>query len=95
MTDLTQQKVFDMLIAAHTAHHSYQEQELSGNWNEQWPAWYADYLLTNGLGGLIGRELDVDELAEFLETSNREFEASGGQASWHDYTARRLLETFV
>ncbi len=92
MADLVQQKVAIMLNAAQRAHHSYQEQELSGKRNEQWPAWYADYLITNGLGGLLGHELDVDELAEFLETCDRQFEAEGSQGNWQDYTANHLLQ---
>jgi hypothetical protein len=91
MADLVQQKIAIMLAAAQRAHHSYQERELNGKRNDQWPAWYADYLITNGLGGLLGHELDVDELAELLETCNRQFEAEGGQGNWQDYTANRLL----
>lgn len=94
MADLVLQKATEMLKAASDAHHTYEKDELEGKRDEQWTAWYADNLITNGLGSLIGKELDADELAAFLEESSRQLQGSGSKETWQDYTATRFLETF-
>lgn len=94
MADLVLQKASDLLKAARDAHHAYEKDELGGKRDEQWAAWYADNLITNGLGALIGKDLDPDELAAFLDESSREMQASGSKQSWPDYTASRFLETY-
>ncbi len=83
-----------MLNAVQRAHHSYQEHELGGKRNEQWAAWYADYLATNGLGELLGKEVDLDDLAVFLEENFKQFETSKSKDAWPDYIAAHLIETF-
>lgn len=94
MSDLIQQKVSQLLSAAFDAHKIYEKEELDNKRDEQWPAWYADYLITNGLGGLIGRQLDPDDLAAFLEESDREFKATHKNETWQDYYAKRFSELF-
>lgn len=68
--------------------------ELDGIRDEQWPAWYADYLLTNGLSGLTSVDIEIDQLTEILEVSAEEFKAENGKETWTEYTARKLLESF-
>lgn len=88
-------KVSSLLRQAQKAHHDFETTELEGERDEQWAAWYADYLQTNGLDGLIGLELDTDSLAAFLEKSAQDFKAMNGSLSWEDFTAARLLETYA
>ena len=94
MTDLVELKVAELLGLAQQAHHAYQSAELNGKRNEQWAAWYADFLGTNGLGDLIGKELDLDELAEFLEETDREYKTGRSQGRCNDFAARKFLDTF-
>jgi hypothetical protein len=93
MTDFMQQRTAAILKAAHDAHHAYEKDELGEKRDEQWAAWYADYLATNDLGELLGKGVDLDDLAIFLEESSRQFKTSDTKDAWHDYMAAHLLET--
>lgn len=74
------------------AHGTYEETELHGVYDQQWPEWYARYAVDHGIGELVGRALTADELARFLSSSNAEFERIEPKPSetWADYTARRI-----
>ena len=94
MVDPLAEQVSKLLKQAWDAHHIYRTEQLQSRSDQQWYAWYADYLLTNGLGGLLGSDPDPDALATFLDESNQQHKAEGGQQSWQDYTAAKLIETF-
>ncbi|HSS98596.1 MAG TPA: hypothetical protein VLK33_16285, partial [Terriglobales bacterium] len=69
MADLVEQKTADLLKSAQEAHHTYEKENLEGKRDEQWATWYAEFLVTNGFGGLIGKDIDEDELAALLDQS--------------------------
>lgn len=92
MADLVQNKLSELLQQAKAAHHDFEVMELGGGMDEQWPAWYAQYLLDNGLAGLLGRQPDGDSLAALLEQGSREHKAASSSEDWASYTARYLLE---
>lgn len=91
MADLVQQKLQDLLSKAQSAHHDFEATELDGAFDEQWAAWYAEYLLANGIAGLLGSEPDVDSLAAHLEDISRRHKAERTAPAWAEYTARELL----
>jgi len=83
-----------LLDQAKEAHAEYERTELDGVYDEDWPRWYAHYVVDEGLGDLLGRDVAADEVAAFFKTSYVEFSATVFEAeqSWTIYTARRMIE---
>lgn len=91
MVDLLQEKLRDLLSKAQAAHHDFEATELGGEFDEQWPAWYAQFLEENGIGGLLVRELDLDLLAAKLEEVSQRHKTVQTAENWAEYTARELI----
>jgi hypothetical protein len=92
MTDERISAIEALLDAAKEAHGVYEETELNGVYDEQWPAWYARYAVDNGLGDVLGRSLDADGVAAFFTRGWEEFRAIDPEPteSWSSWTARRI-----
>lgn len=95
MPDLLTQKLSALLAQAKEAHTQFEKIELGGEYDEQWADWYADFLVTGGLGALLGIEADVDQLASQLNEISQRHKAERTAESWADYTARELLNTYL
>lgn len=91
MADALQTKVEALLREAQAAHHRYENEELRGVRDEQWAAWYADYLLANGLDGLLASQSDADELSAALNDITEEKLQAGNGEDWAAYSAAALL----
>jgi hypothetical protein len=91
-TDRTR-AIQDLLVRAEVAHGVYETTELDGRYDEDWPRWYAQWAIDNGLAGLVGRELSVDVVERILASSWSELEASSPTPaeSWPAIAADRLL----
>ena len=94
MSDIVQQKLSALLQQAKEAHLQFEKIELGGQFDEQWAAWYADFLVTSGLVGLVGKEPDVDQLASQLNEILQRHKAERTAEDWADYAARELLQTY-
>lgn len=81
-----------LLVRTMEAHGTYEETELNGVYDQQWPRWYAAFAVENGLGLLVGHDVNADQVGEFLASSNAEFEQADPKPtdSWQAYTARRI-----
>ena len=81
-----------LLVQTAQAHGVFEESELQGVYDQEWPRWYATYAVQHGMGPLIGGGITIDRLAEFLATSNVEFEKTAPELRepWATYTARRI-----
>ena len=81
-----------LLAETGEAHGRYEETELNGVYDQQWPQWYAAHAVGQGIGELVGRTVTADELAAFLASTNAEFERIEPKPSepWAAYTARRI-----
>lgn len=95
MVDIVQEKLAALLQQAKEAHTQFEKIELEGKFDEQWEAWYADYLVTSGLPGLVGKEPDMDQLASLINEISQRHKAERTAESWADYAARELLETLT
>lgn len=95
MPDIVQQKLSALLQQAKDAHQQFEKVELGGIFDEQWAAWYADFLVSSGLPGLLGSEPDIDQLTTRINEISRRHKAERTAESWADYTARELLQTFT
>jgi hypothetical protein len=90
-----QVEAIDKLLAeTEAAHGAYETTELNGVYDQDWPRWYATYANEHGLGELLGHEVSVDRLADFLVTGFAAFEKADTKASeaWTRFVARRMVE---
>ena len=83
-----------LLNHANQAHHDYEVNQLKGQFDQQWPRWYAGYAVEHGISALLGHVMEVDTLAQYLAASNTEFEAAHTGEAWADYTARAIARKF-
>jgi hypothetical protein len=83
-----------LLAATGAAHGTYEEAELNGVYDKDWPAWYAAYAVEHGLPELVGHEVTADRLASFLSSTYADFEQLEPRPSepWPAWTARRIAE---
>ncbi len=70
------------LEAAGSAHHDFEQNALAGVYDEQWPGWYAAYVL-----GRVGDFVTPTQLAEWLEEVTARDEWAARAA---DHIVRRL-----
>lgn len=90
MTTQEELGVAALLARAGAAHGVYEERELGGVYDEQWPAWYAAYLIDHGIADLAGRAVTVDEVAAWLKGCDAAHRQEGSGESWPTFYARRL-----
>ena len=81
-----------LLVEAERAHGAFEAAQLNGVYDQEWPRWYAAYAVEHGIGALVGHAVATDELAQFLASSNAEFEQTEPKPEepWSAYTARRI-----
>lgn len=92
LTDDRTAAIEALLRAAGDAHHEYEERELGGVYDAEWPAWYGRWVVEHGLGGLLGHEVDRGEVAAYFTRTWTEAEASDPKPSepWATWVARRI-----
>lgn len=83
--------VVQQLAAAGAAHAEYEKTVLRGEYDRQWPEWYADYLVEHGWNDLFGHAWMVPDLAEALRQADAAHRQHEPDAQWPDYYAPRLL----
>ena len=81
-----------LLVRAGEAHSRYEVAELNGVYDQEWPRWYAAYAVEHGIGDALGHPVPTDQLAAFLDSSNRDLEQIEAERRepWATYTARRI-----
>jgi hypothetical protein len=94
MTTQSSDALARLLTEAEAAHGVYETNELGGVYDQDWPRWYATYAVDHGIGPLVGRELDADDLAGLLTRAWGEFSALDPRPEepWVSWTARWLLQ---
>jgi hypothetical protein len=81
-----------LLVRTAKAHGVYEENDLNGVYDQAWSKWYAQYAVDNGIGSLVGHTVTADQLAQFLASSNVDFERDKPGEPWAAYTARRIIQ---
>ncbi|MDH3942631.1 MAG: hypothetical protein OEV06_00870 [Anaerolineae bacterium] len=81
-----------LLVKTVQNHHEYQENQLGGDYNNDWSKWYADFLLENDLVEVWGREITAEELAATLRQLDEEYKAEEREENWPTYYAGRMVE---
>ena len=82
-----------LLARTQAAHGDYETTQLNGVYDEAWPQWYAEHAVAHGLGDLLGRPIDVEELAAFFTSAWDEAKRAGVEPSepWRTSTAREIV----
>lgn len=83
-----------LLEQAGQAHHDYEQEQLEGQRDKDWPRWYAAWLLENGLASQITPPPNQEKLAEQLAAITDQHEAVGSDLDWAAYAAQQLAEAY-
>ena len=94
MSPERENRIASLLTAAVSAHHTYEQEELGGECDQDWPQWYAAWLLENGLASAFAPPPGQQALAGALERISAEHKGTDGEQSWAEFTAPRLLADF-
>jgi hypothetical protein len=96
METASEKVVAALLREAATAHGVYETNVLGGVFDEEWPAWYAAYLLDHGLDDLLpgAESLDVDNLTAMLARLAADYERGEQASPWPDVYARGIVASF-
>ena len=88
-----EQAVAALLREAETAHVAYETNVLGGVFDEDWPAWYAAYLLDHGLVDRLpsGESLHVATLTAMLARLAADYEQGEQASPWPDVYARGIV----
>ena len=92
MHEETQKTIAALLRNTGAAHGAYEERELNGVYDQNWPTWYAAYAVQHGLGNLLSTTLTVEELSRLLKQYDEDYRKERPAENWPDYYAARLAE---
>jgi steroid delta-isomerase-like uncharacterized protein len=88
------QQIAALLSETGAAHGVYEEGELNGDYDQNWPAWYADYLVAHGLDDLIGEPVTIEQLGRLLKQYDQDYRRDRPGDSWPAYYATRFVMHF-
>jgi hypothetical protein len=91
-----EEAIIALLKEAETAHGVYETNVLGGAFDEEWPAWYATYLLDHGLSDHLPHDasIDRDSLAAMLARLAADYERGAMAIPWPDAYAQRIVAGF-
>lgn len=92
MEQETNRAVAALLSDAGAAHSVYEERELNGVYDENWPEWYAAYLVQHGLGDVLNREIAIEVLSQVLRQADEAYKQEQPGIAWPDYYAPRIVQ---
>jgi hypothetical protein len=85
-----------LLVEAEAAHAVYERTVLGGVYDQDWPRWYARFLVDHGIGDVLKRPIDVAEMATLLQEGDATTASADGDpdpaAPWSARTARRIAD---
>lgn len=81
-----------LLIRAEDAHGRYEAEQLHGVYDQEWPRWYAEFIVDHGGADVLAPGTDAAALGAFLGRAFADFEQLSVEPAepWHSYVARRL-----
>jgi hypothetical protein len=82
----------DLLTQAGNAHHIFEQTVLKGVYDQDWPTWYANYVVQNGLEKLLNQPVSPGQISHFLRESYEGYKQKASAQNWADYTAKEMLE---
>ena len=75
MPEIKQREIANLLDKTLAAHGVHEERELNGVYDQDWPAWYAAYLVEHGIGDLLGQAITPRSLAGLLKQYDEDYRA--------------------
>jgi NAD(P)-dependent dehydrogenase (short-subunit alcohol dehydrogenase family) len=91
MSQATVQSIAALLDRAGNAHGAYEESQLAGVYDRNWPTWYATYLVEHGIEGALDMPVTVEQLAAQLKQYDDAYKREQPAEGWPMYYARQLL----
>lgn len=79
-----------LLIRAGSAHGAYEARELGGVYDQDWPQWYAAYLLEHGLTDLLASMPIHAQVAAWLQACDTAYRAERPAMPWPAFYAARI-----
>lgn len=86
-------QLFNLFVKTVWAHHEHQERDLNGVYNVNWAPWYASFLIDNGVGDVIGYEIDEESLTQFLVDVDKKYRREKPNQEWPVYYAIQLARS--
>lgn len=83
-----------LLSQAGSAHHQFEQTILKGVYDQEWPAWYADYVIRHSLQELLPVPVTTEQLSRFLAENYELYKQENSKLGWADYTAQQINEHF-
>ena len=93
MTENRTDEIAMLLTRAGEAHGVYEETVLNGVYDMEWAAWYAKFLVENGIGDLLGQSVTIEAMTTFLTQADEQHKAAGADEHWTRFYGRSLAET--
>ena len=90
MPTATEARIAALLQEAERAHGVYERDALGSVYDEDWPAWYAAWLLESGLGDLLPGAFDAEAIAARLRQLDADFRREEPAEPWPVFYAARL-----
>jgi hypothetical protein len=87
----SEQRIAALLSETGAAHGVYEERELNGVYDQNWPAWYAAYLVAHGLGDLVAAPLTTEQLSQLLKQCDEAYKREQPAEGWPSYYARLMV----
>ncbi|MEO8393638.1 MAG: hypothetical protein ABI700_11670 [Chloroflexota bacterium] len=84
------EEITQLLEQAGQAHGRYEQTELKGVYDQQWPRWYAGRVVEQGISALLDHAVTVDQVAAFFTASYADYQRDKITDAWSAYTARRM-----
>jgi hypothetical protein len=93
METKAEQAIAALLRETETAHGAYETTVLGGAFDEEWPAWYAAYLLDHGLADHLPdpESVDVDNLTAMLARLAADYDRGDQTRPWPDVYAQGIV----
>ena len=93
---MTEEKIKAIEALLETASHEHGKAFIDTDGDDpEWPAWYAKYLIENGINDLLPGSPDLDTLAIELSALDEEFRRSMPDEGWEEYWSPRLFARFA
>lgn len=94
MSESPNKKLAELLGQAGTAHHAFEEEELNGETDEDWPRWYAAYLIEEGITTFFQPPPGLEDLAEQLDLITKKHSEDDPEGDWYGFAANALMQHF-
>ena len=93
MSDSRVSKITELLSGAGEAHHVFEQTVLKGVYDQEWPLWYARWVIEHGFNEALGHRLTPEQLgADLRRIYYEQYEKEKPNQGWAEYMAQRLAE---